>query len=297
MKKEIKKDIENKIRILKPKLSDQSLKTYAQILFTLFYDLHSIDEPFDESIFEQQLNIVKYLEKYPSKTRKTYLSALIAISSKNDIYKKLMIKDIESINDIINKNEKSDQQIKTWVNIDEIKKVYNKLNNKVKFIFENIDDKLTIKEFQIFQDLIIISLVTGIFIPPRRSLDYTEFKIKNIDDKIDNYLLNDTLIFNRYKTKKYYGEQQIKIKDDLLNLLKLYISINPYEYLLVNNKGDKLSEITLNQKLKKLFNGKSGINIFRHVYISNLYKNTPNIKEIANQMGHNLDTAIQYIKK
>ena len=30
--------------------------------------------------------------------------------------------------------------------------------------------------------------MSGIYIPPRRSLDWTEFKIKNIDKAEDNYL-------------------------------------------------------------------------------------------------------------
>jgi integrase len=297
----IKKDIKNKIKLIiknkKPKLSDQSLNTYAQLLYTLFYKLNSLDEPFNIDDFENQNAIIKILSDYEPKTRKTILSALISITDKNNLYKQLMLKDIEVVKDKIETNEKSEAQIKNWISTDEINKIYKKLLLKNNYILNSDNnDKLTIKEFQSFQDLIIVSLVSGIFIPPRRAQDYTEFKIKNINKKEDNYLDNDTLIFNKYKTKKFYGESHIKIDSDLYNLLKKYISLNPYDYLLVNNKGNKLSEITLNQKIKNIF-GRGGINIFRHEYITELYRKVPDLKKIAEQMGHNINQQMLYIKK
>ena len=40
----------------------------------------------------------------------------------------------------------------------------------------------------------------GIYIPPRRSLDYVCFKIKNINRDEDNYLDKNEFVFNKYKT-------------------------------------------------------------------------------------------------
>jgi integrase len=297
-KKDIKNDIKKIIKIKKPNLSDNSLNTYAQLLYTLFYKFNSLDKSFNIDEFENQPNTLKALLNYEPKSRKTTLAALISITKNNKMYKQLMLKDIEYMKNKIDKNERSEAQEINRITTDEIKKIYKKLLLKNDYILNDLNtDDLNIKEFQQFQDLIIVALVSGLYIPPRRALDYTEFKIKNINDKNDNFLKDDTLIFNKYKTKKYYGQQSIKIKGELLKLLNKYIDINPYEYLLVNNKGDKLNEITLNQKIKNIF-GKGGVNVLRSEYITELYKNIPDLKTISEQMGHSIETAMtHYIKK
>jgi len=297
-KKDIKKIIYDKIKVLKPKLSDQSLKTYSQVLFRLYYNIHSDNEPFEFSFFEQQVNVLKELKDYQPKSRKTYLSALIASTQKNELYKKLMNEDIKTYNDIIETGIKTESENNNWITIEDIKNKYFELVERYGYLINK--NKINMKDFQHLQDLIIISLCSGIYpeLPPRRAQDWTEFKIKNIDDKKDNFLNNDTLIFNKYKTKVYYGSSKILLNNELNLLLDKYIELNPYEYLLVNSKGEKLTEITLNQKIKKIFDNKGGINIFRKVFITNLYSNIPNIKDISEKMGHSIESAMKfYIKK
>ena len=291
--------IKKKIKEKKPKISDNSIHTYSQLLYTLFYKLHSLDEPLEISIFDQQVNILKFLESYKPTTRKTILSALISITDKNDLYKKVMMNDILTDKKNIELNIKSDQQNKNWISYEEIIKLFNKLKKKVYFILDNLYDneELTLKEYLIFQDLIIVSLVTGIYLPPRRSLDFTEMKIKNIDKLKDNYIDNNKFIFNQYKTKKFYGKQEILIPEELNQLLNTFENLSPFEYLLVNNNGKKLNEITLNQYIKKIFNGKGGTSIFRNIYITKLYENIPNLKQISEDMGHDINTQLKYIKK
>lgn len=298
----IKKDIKEVIKVLikknNPKLSPQSLNTYAQVLFRLYYNIHDNNEPFEFSFFEQQSNVLKELENYNPRVRKTYLSALISASPQhNDLYKKLMKLDIEEYDKQVETGEKTHSEEYNWLTSDYIEKKYNELIERYAYLLNK--KKITMKYLQLLQDLIIVALCTGIYpeLPPRRALDWTEFKILNIDDKKDNYIIDDTLKFNRFKTKKFYGESSIKIGDELKLLLNKFISLNPYEYLLVNSKGEKLNEITLNQKIKKIFDGKGGINIFRKVYITNLYSNLPNLKEIAGKMGHSVDQQMLYIKK
>ena len=58
--------------------------------------------------------------------------------------------------------------------------------------------KLNMTDLQTIQQYIILCLLSGIFIAPRRSLDYTEFKISNIDKDTDNYLDKNELVFNKY---------------------------------------------------------------------------------------------------
>jgi len=49
-------------------------------------------------------------------------------------------------------------------------------------------------------------LLGGLFIPPRRTKDMVDFKIKNnIDKTKDNYI--DNMV--RVRTAKFYGEQKV----------------------------------------------------------------------------------------
>jgi hypothetical protein len=64
---------------------------------------------------------------------------------------------------------------------------------------------------------------------------------------------------------------------------------------------NKLSTITLNQRLNKIFKKPISVNMIRHAYISHLYPDDmPKLEElnkIAHDMGHNINEQQKYIKK
>jgi hypothetical protein len=145
-----------------------------------------------------------------------------------------------------------------------------------------------------------VALVGGLFVPPRRSLDYTNFKIKHIDPEL-NYLEKKTLIFNSYKTAKLYGKQIIECPPPLLKILKKWISINPTEWLLFDSKGQKLTPVKLNQRLNKIFGEGKSINALRHCYLTDKYEDTIKINQDLNtdmkKMGSSMGVSNVYIKK
>jgi hypothetical protein len=61
------------------------------------------------------------------------------------------------------------------------------------------------------QTFIIVSLLGGIFVPPRRSKDLVDWRIKSIDKTEDNYLDKSAIHYNSYKTSECYGEQIVQI--------------------------------------------------------------------------------------
>ena len=137
-------------------------------------------------------------------------------------------------------------------------------------------------------------------IPPRRLKDFTDFKIKAIDKKQDNYKQGNKLKFNAYKTDKYYGEQTVEAPPTLNKLLNKFIKLNKNDYLLVDSNNNKLSSVKLNQRLNAIFNKKVSVNILRHSYLSNMYQGIPaltKMEETAENMGHSIKEALQYIKK
>ena len=165
------------------------------------------------------------------------------------------------------------------------------------------------KDYFIYQSYILLCLISGIFIPPRRLLDYTNLKFNN--DNINNFYKKGYLYFKKYKTDKIYGEQKIKIPQKLDTIIKQFIKyrfLNDYGndnfFITINNK--QLTPSQLNQYINIVFSNvlqrkiNIGINGLRHSYITAKYENIPSIKDIkktAENMGHSVNQALLYIKK
>ncbi len=110
------------------------------------------------------------------------------------------------------------------------------------------------------------------------------------------------MFFNKYKTAKYYGCQNLEIPIQLKNILLKYISAIPdkIDYLLFGLNGNKLSAVTLNQKLNRIFDGKVSINALRHSYLTEKYadvmKKTKKMNAELTQMGSSEQQAKTYVK-
>jgi integrase len=280
----------------KPNITESSLKTYNSTLTNFYYENHPKNSNIDINWFDNQDEIINILKN--KNNRKRILAALMAITDNNDKYKKLMYDDLKIYNEEQDKQLKTDKQKENWIEYDKIIEIYNqlKLNYghllKENYLLSQNDD------YQLLQNYIIASLY--ILNEPRRLLDYVELKIKNIDKTKDNYILNDNFHFNNYKTKKTYNEQIIPINKKLKTILNKFIKINPYDYLLVDVNGKKLSSTKLNNRLNNIFGNGISVNMLRHSLLSKLYDNIPSLNEIKNRstkMGHSINMALQYIKK
>lgn len=278
----------------KPNISNSSLKTYNSTLTNFFYEHHPKKTDINIKWFDNQDEIIDLLKNVEN--RKRILAALIGLTKHNDKYKELMYKDIDLYDIEQNKQKKTDKQKENWLNYDSIMKIYNDL--KIKYSGLLNKRKLNNDSYQNLQNYIIASLY--ILNDPRRLKDYTELKIKNIDKTKDNYINKGSFHFNNYKTKKTYNEQIININGYLLIILNKFIKKNPYEYLLTDYNGNKLTSPKLNSRLNKIFGRHISINILRHSLLSKLYNDIPALKELkerADNMGHSINQALQYIKK
>jgi integrase len=262
-------EIKNLIIKKRSHLSPQSVKTYTSILSNLYKNIFGLD--YDESNFEDTKKILNYLHELEPNKRKTILSALVIITDKES-YRKQMLEDIGDYNKEQSLQVKSEKQNDSWLSNDEIKFLYNRLEKNFKAIMKK--ESYSMKDLQEIQNYIIISLLGGIFIPPRRSKDYVEFKINNIDKDKDNYLYKNKMVFNSYKTAKTYGQQILEIPKQLLKILKIWMEINPTEYLLFDSNENQLSNVKLNQRLNQIFDKKASVNQLRHTYLSDKYQHT-----------------------
>jgi len=297
-------EIKNLIKEKRPKLSEQSIKTYTSILKNLYENIFGNE--FHIKNFENVKEILNYLHKIPSNRRKTVLSALVIITD-NDDYRKVMLNDIHEYNLEQSTQVQTDKQKSSWLDNDEIKEIFYKLERISKILYkENLINslkgkQLNMNELQEIQNYIILCLLGGIYIAPRRSKDYVDFKIRNINKDKDNYLDKRKLIFNSYKTAKTYGKQEIEIPLVLQKILKKWISINPTEYLLFDSHENQLSNIKLTQRLNKLFDKKASVNQLRHTYLSNKYQSTieqnKKMNEDFKNMGSSMAQQKVYVKE
>jgi len=281
----------------RPNIATSSINTYSSILKNLYKKVFENNE-YDLAKFDTEVDkVLEHLKDIPSNRRKTILSALVVITNNNK-YRDLMLDDVKTYNKEIEMQTKTTTQKESWVECDTIRDIYNQLKNDAELLYKKKTHTPT--DLQQIQQYIILSLLGGIYIPPRRSKDYCDFKIKNIDKSKDNYLDKNKLYFNSYKTAKTYGQQTLDIPIQLKNILNKWIKINPTEYLLFDSNLGKLSSVKLNQRLNKIFDKKVGINGLRKTYLTDKYaKTSEEMKKLDNDMramGSSSDMATTYIK-
>ena len=281
----------------RPNLSKTSINTYTSTLSNLYKKIWPNQE-LDVNKFEDTEKVLDFLKDEPVNKRKSILSALVVLSEKKE-YRDQMLDDIKEYNIETAKQKKTETQKTHWVTNKEIKEKYDELkkNAMLKWKLKNI----SMNDKQDIQDYVILSLMSGILIPPRRLKDYVDFKIRNVDDKIDNYKSGSKLYFNSYKTAKTYGEQVIPIPPILVRLLLKWSTINESDHLLIDSNNKPLSNVKLNQRLNKIFNKKVSCNAFRHTYLSEKYGNLINqkneLKEDFKMMGSSIAQELVYIKE
>jgi len=291
------KTIPERLKENKENISASSLKTYNSLLRSLYYNNHPKDTDIDLEWYDKQDEVIDSLKVKPYSSRKTTYAALVAITKNNDKYKKALLEDGRAYQEFINTQKKTDKQEANWKSFEEIKNVVDTHYNKIKPLLKrkSLDDN----EYKQFQDFIILCLTSGVYFPPRRSSDWIFMKIKNIDKANDNYIDKKKFIFNKYKTAKFYGQQQVEIPKDLKPIINKFIKFNPNEYLLTDGKGEQLSTIRLTQKLNTIFGNKISTSMLRHVFLTEKLKDVPainDLKELAHDLGNSPMQALEYVK-
>jgi hypothetical protein len=290
---ELHKDLVHKIKANRPKLSESSIRTYVSTLTNIYKKLQG--EGGIHFFTSHAKEILHSLGEKHSKTRKSVLSALYILTNHED-YRKMMIEDCKIVNDAYKNQTKDAKQTENWVDIKEVKDIYEQLKSVASKMLDkklSLDSKLIVQFF-------LIGLLGGVSgLPPRRSMDYSEMKIRNINPKTDNYYKAGKFYFNIYKTKGKYGLQVLEIPAELNKYIKKWIKLNEGDYLLFSSNGNKLSSSQITRILNKVFGKNISTDLLRHIFLSNQYKDIPKLQEMENlaeAMGHNLGTALEYIK-
>jgi len=284
------------IKAARPNLSASSLKTYTSILTSLHRKCFGGDVDLDN--FHDTGKVLEFLKTKPPSARKTVLSALVVLSGL-DAYRQAMGHDITAYNEEIAKQIATPAQKAAEISPDKIREIYEKLVSDTSQLWTKKHQ--TVSDLLALQDTVILALLGGMFVAPRRSLDFCAMKIKDVDKEKDNYIEKSHLVFNSYKTSKTYGRQEVTIPKELAAILKRWIKIDPCEYLLFDSHFQPLSSVKLNQRLNRIFGGRRiSINALRHSYLSSKFtaysKEQKKVARTMTDMGSSATVLNSYIK-
>ena len=282
----------------RPNISASSVKTYSSILRSLYYKYEGKTNDIDCKWFSKQDDIIELLKDKPASSRRTTYAALIAVTNDNSKYKKALLEDGRTYQTFIETQTKTQSQEDHWKSFDEIKTIYEDMYAKNKKLLTK--KELDTSDLLALQDFILLALTSGYWIPPRRSSDWTFFKIKNIDKEHDNYMDKNEFVFNTYKTSKFYNTQKVEIPKGLKDILNKWIKLNPYDTLLIDNSTKPLSPPRLTLRLNKIFDGKISTSMLRHIYLSDKLKDVPALNALqkqASDMGNSVAQTLEYVKK
>lgn len=311
------------LKELRPNLKESSRKNYV-INIKKVYDLIDIKTPIENIswIKDNYKQIIKELDKIDNKHRqRNYLNSVIVYGGDRDKIKdtdffKALSDKRNEINEFFNtedsKNTKNEKQEKNWVSVEEINSLIEKYETDLDKVFKKSPKKITAKELEKLQEYVLLFINSKI--PSRnafstlRKITTTNYMRKSKKAKCDfNWVVTkpgglDIYLYN-HKTKKDCDDF-IKIKgmsDKFVDVLKMYISKVPNREFIFHKNGKPLTNngmtLILNKIFMKEFGKKVSSTMLRHIVLTTqLSKDLVKRKELANNLGHSLDTQERYIK-
>lgn len=295
----------------KPHITDSSVKGYASNIISLYrkmkqdyktqFDVKQLVNYFNKNV----AHVLSFLkDNFTPSRRKTILSSImvLCLDKKNvyDKYQKQMIEDRKIYDDENREQKKSKAEEKNWIPQTEIETIFKDYYKKFFPLFKK--SELSRQERHDLINMMILSLY--VLTPPRRLKDYALMKIKNIDKEVDNYIDDDSFVFQQYKTAKKYGTQVVKIPSKLKTILEKWNNINTSDYLIPNHKypNKPLTVSGLHTRLNNIFDGKHiSVNMLRHIYITDVVlPNVPKLTildKVATQMGNSVNQQLLYKKE
>jgi vacuolar-type H+-ATPase subunit I/STV1 len=271
------------LEILKGKgIKETSIKLYLSNLKRLNNNV----EPKTLAFLKNTKKILEQIKDKSENTKRTYLISICTVLSGDPKFKKQydeyfqLLKDSNAL--LKNNNTKSEKQEANWISQEEINNIYKSYEDEVDKI--KTKKKLNEKEYGSLLSYVILSLY--LLIPPRRSLDFIKMIVGNDTNKDFNYLdMNESkFIFNNFKTAGTYQTQIIDIPENLMSVIKLYLSKRtgtkkniPF---LVKYDGEALTTSTqMTRILNKIFGKNISTQMIRNMYVTNKYKDVMIQKE------------------
>jgi integrase len=288
------------IKSRKPNISAGSLKTYRSLLSSLF-KARELDIPEGIESIKHSGDTMQFInEAYadrPLSTRKTLLAALNAVEP-SVIYFAEVSKMSNDYKKQEQKQEKTEKQEENWMNFKQVTALVKSVEKDTKELFKS-KTPLVGSDLLKTQNYVILCLTTGVFIHPRRSLDWVEMRLRNPSES-NNYMKKMEFVFKTYKTAAQYGEQEVDIPPKLRTILNKWKKLNPYDALFVNMDGSPITGPRLTQILNRIFQRNISTSMLRHIYITDKLEGIPALQDMqsmAEGMGHSVHQQMEYVKR
>lgn len=295
--------IEEFIKINKPLIKQSSITRYRQVLMKLHKELFK-DKPIKIDNFNKTELILSYLNTIDLVSKRNYLAGLIALTNNED-YKIELDKSTEDLRKHAEKPEMSDKQKKDMITLEELKDTYEKYEAEANKIYSKIEtDKdyiVTLDDYTLLQDYILLALMSCVYIPPRRGADWVHFKVRNFTIK-DNFLMatKNQILFNHYKGCENKGFQMVDIPQELTDILLKWVSVNPTDYLIFDREYKQVQVAHITRRFYTIFYNKhrrTSINDIRHAYVTEtLGKDFINKMDSMTDMGSSVNQVKTYVK-
>lgn len=306
----------------RPLLASNTLKTYMASIRKI-QSIVNVDADTIDALIKNREEIAKQLaEVQTPMVRKSKISVIITIlDDKHDdhskeldealkFYRKEMTLDAAKVDKRELSQELSDKQKEHLITQEEVMKVYNQLKAEATPLMKKTT--LTRKQFETIQNYVLLSVY--VLIPPRRSMDYAVFKIRNFNeasDSEDNYMVNynknkrkglASFVFNTYKNSKRLGRQVLNdIPKTLEKIIEMWKTYNKSDYLLINNQGKPVSQSRIASWLNDIFGGRQiSTSMLRHIFLTSKYKDVDlqDLTDTANAMGQtDIRRTLKYVNK
>lgn len=266
-------------------------------------------------------SIDKKIAEYADNTQKAIYSSIVSVLSlvkDKPAYKKsyqhyhdMMIGKRDEMKE--SKPEagtKTEREEKNWVSWEEVSALRDDLKAKV----DEFKSKKAIDSSQ--YETLLKSVVLGLYsyTQPRRNQDYLDmYVVKGEPTSTEaNFLVLDKkgnpthFVFNKYKTSKKYGQQQIELTPELKDILAVFLHHHPLlkgrkkstepQKMLVFADGKPMEAVnSITRLLNKIFGKAVGSSMLRHIYLSSKY-DIKEMNEDATKMGHSVEEQKQYLR-
>lgn len=301
----------------KPNLSRGSLKTYMASYRKVKNDSGiKMDTP--EQIHENYKELLEWMMKhFTPNVRKSKIAVLVnLINDKTEnehrdealtAFRTQMALDSAESDKRSDKQELTDTQKKNLISQNEVIRIFGELKAQATPLFKL--NSLNKNQFNLLQSYVLLALY--VMIPPRRSTDYTMFKIRNFDDapqSTDNYMFNfnrskkkpTSFVFNTYKNSNRMGRQIMEIPKTLEKIIVDWGKFNKSDFLLVNTLGKQVAPSKITLWLNTIFGKSISSSMLRHIFLSNKFGGVDleEIQNTAKAMGQSsIKTNLRYVQK
>lgn len=305
-------------------LSDKTLVTYQAVINGLLRDADIDDDEDGKWITKHWEKLMQVIGQSKSihtkKNRYAVLKIWCEMYDLSEKYSKELQEKIdnlvEEVNNQYSTNMKSEKIEKNWISVQELKATVEALKSKV-LPAEAID---TYNEFRSLIKYLV--LLIHVSMPLRNDLACAKILLTNQISKsndgenreINKIIINKSkktaqLVLNDYKTAGTYGQKILDFPPDIAKeIIKWYpviIRMSPKAWLIPDREDpDKcISRVTYTKLFNSIFSDtgkKVSTTQIRRTIVSDVVKPKPNETkkraELANVMGHSVDTQNKYAK-